>query len=104
MAIQPWFGEAKLGASTVSLDRKKLYLFVFDRPNEYVVVRGLKNKVLKATILGSKVELRTTRQGGGAGVPGWEYAFIDSDSALDRDCTVIELDGELDLFEHHTRD
>ena len=94
------------GASTVSADRRKLYLFVFDRPNDYVVVRGLQNKVLNATILGSGVTLRTQRQGGHAGVPGWEYLYVDSDTALDRDCTVIELelDGELELFEHHTRD
>lgn len=94
------------GASTISADRERLYLFVFDRPNEYVVVRGLKNKVLKARILGSDVTLRTARQGGHAGTPGWEYLYVDSDTALDRDCTVIELelDGPIDLFEQHTRD
>ena len=94
------------GASTMSADRRKLYLFVFDRPNDYVVVRGLKNRVLNATILGSGVTLRTERQGGQAGLPGWEYLYVESDTALDRDCTVIELElaGELALFEHHTRD
>ncbi|MFC5266692.1 hypothetical protein ACFPJ1_31635 [Kribbella qitaiheensis] len=46
---------------------------MFDRPNDYVVVRGLQNKVLNATILGSGVTLRTQRQGGHAGLPGWEY-------------------------------
>lgn len=41
-----------------------------------------------------------------AWLAGWEYLYIDSDTAFDRDCTVIELelDGELELFEHHTRD
>lgn len=62
--------------------------------------------MLNATILGSGVTLRTQRQGSHAGLAGWEYLYIDSDTALDRDCTVIELelDGELELFEHHTRD
>ncbi|HYU86762.1 MAG TPA: alpha-L-fucosidase [Kribbellaceae bacterium] len=94
------------GASTVSLDRRRVYLFCFDRPNEFLVVRGLKNKVLKATILGSGVELRHERVGGLDEVPGWEYLYVDSDTALDRDCTVVELelDGELDLYRTHTRD
>ncbi|MGC4941990.1 alpha-L-fucosidase [Kribbella sp. DT2] len=95
------------GASTVSADRRKVYLFGFDRPNEYFVVRGIRNKVLKATIVGSDVELRIDRQGGGIeGAAGWTYLYVDSDTALDRDCTVVELEleGELDVAEHHTRD
>lgn len=94
------------GPSTVSEDRRRVYLFCFDRPNEYLAVRGLKNEVLKATILGSKVDLRTQRIGGLGEVPGWEYLYIDSDTALDRDCTVVELhlDGTLDLYREHTRD
>lgn len=94
------------GPSTVSEDRRRVYLFCFDRPNEYLAVRGLKNKVLKATVLGSQVDLRTQRIGGLGEVPGWEYLYVDSDTALDRDCTVVELhlDGELDLYREHTRD
>lgn len=94
------------GASTVSTDRRRLYLFCFDRPNEYVVVRGLKNQVLKATILGGGVDLQHRRVGGLGEVPGWEYLSVASDTALDRDCTVIELelDGELDVYRQHTRD
>ena len=63
--------------------------------------------MLKATIVGSGVELRIDRQGGGIeGAAGWTYLYVDSDTALDRDCTVVELEleGELDIAEHHTRD
>ncbi|MFI6905697.1 alpha-L-fucosidase [Nonomuraea sp. NPDC050394] len=93
------------GASTVSADRRTLYLFVFDRPNEFVVLRGVRNKVTSVRVLGGAGELRHERFGGLHEVPGWEYVYL-ADSDLDPLCTVLEvrLDGELEVYRDHTRD
>ncbi|GAA0924495.1 alpha-L-fucosidase [Nonomuraea longicatena] len=92
------------GASTLSADRRKLYLFVFDRPNEFVVLRGVRNKVLGVRTLDGR-ELRHERFGGLHEVPGWEYVYL-TDDHLNPLCTVLEvtLDGELELNRVHTRD
>lgn len=93
------------GPSTLSADRRTLYLFVFDRPNEYVVLRGVRNGVTSARLLGTDTAVRHERHGGLGDVPGWEYVHL-TDDQLDPLCTVIalELDGELDLYRAHTRD
>lgn len=93
------------GPSTLSADRRTLYLFLFDRPNEYVVLRGVRNAVRSARVLGSGTDVRHERVGGLGEVPGWEYLYV-TDDQLDPLCTVValELDGELDLYREHTRD
>ncbi|MEV7194631.1 alpha-L-fucosidase [Streptomyces sp. NPDC093510] len=93
------------GPSTLSADRRTLYLFLFDRPNEYVVLRGVRNAVRSARVLGKGTEVRRERVGGLGDVPGWEYVHL-TDEHLDPLCTVLalELDGELDLYRQHTRD
>ncbi|MET7515903.1 alpha-L-fucosidase [Streptomyces sp. NPDC005480] len=93
------------GPSTLSADRRTLYLFLFDRPNEYVVLRGVRNTVRSARVLGSGTDVRHERVGGLGEVPGWEYLYV-TDDQLDPLCTVValELDGELDLYREHTRD
>ncbi|MFE3448315.1 alpha-L-fucosidase [Nonomuraea sp. NPDC059194] len=92
------------GATTLSADRTTLYLFVFDRPNEFVVLRGVRNRVTGVRTLGGTA-LRHERFGGLGEVPGWEYIHL-SDEHLDPLCTVLEvtLDGELELYRAHTRD
>ncbi|MET7662877.1 alpha-L-fucosidase [Streptomyces sp. NPDC005373] len=93
------------GPSTLSADRHTLYLFLFDRPNEYVVLRGVRNAVRSARVLGTGTDVRHERVGGLGEVPGWEYLYVHDDQ-LDPLCTVValELDGELDLYREHTRD
>ncbi|MFE5005575.1 alpha-L-fucosidase [Streptomyces sp. NPDC056696] len=93
------------GPSTLSADRRTLYLFLFDRPNEYVVLRGVRNGVRSARVLGTGADIRHERVGGLGEVPGWEYLYV-TDDQLDPLCTVValELDGELDLYREHTRD
>ncbi|MCX4641220.1 MULTISPECIES: alpha-L-fucosidase [unclassified Streptomyces] len=93
------------GPSTLSADRRTLYLFLFDRPNEYVVLRGVRNAVRSARVLGTGTDVRHERVGGLGEVPGWEYLYVHDDQ-LDPLCTVValELDGELDLYREHTRD
>ncbi|MFE7226438.1 alpha-L-fucosidase [Nocardioides sp. NPDC057577] len=90
------------GPTAVSADGRTLFLYVLDRPNDYVVVRGLRNQVLKAYVLGSGAELDHQRIGGLHEVPGWEYVFT-TDDALDPLCTVIalELDGEVSVHREY---
>lgn len=87
------------GASTLSPDRRTLYLIAFDRPAEYLAVRGLRNAVRRATVVGSGAELDVRAGGGLGGVPGITYIAI-GERHLDSRATVIalELDGELDLY------
>jgi alpha-L-fucosidase len=87
------------GPSTLSADRRTLYLVCFDAPRELVAVRGLRSKVRRATVLGSGAEL-THRVVGGFGdeVPGMLY--VAAPTELDEYATVLalELDGDLDLY------
>jgi alpha-L-fucosidase len=87
------------GASTLSADRRTLYLIAFDRPAEYLAIRGLTSAIRRATVLGSGEELPVRAVGGMAEVPGISYIGI-GDAQLDEHATVValELDGELDLY------
>ncbi|MFJ2743836.1 alpha-L-fucosidase [Streptomyces sp. NPDC087440] len=93
------------GPSTLSADRRTLFLFLFDRPSEYVVLRGVRNQVSDARVLGTGDELRHERIGGLGDVPGWEYLYLDDDQ-LDPLCTVVavELKEPLDTCRTHSRD
>ncbi|WP_059046948.1 alpha-L-fucosidase [Paenibacillus rubinfantis] len=53
-----------LGGSTLSKDRKTLYLFVYDDPKECVCLKGLCNPIQKITILHSGKELKYDIHGG----------------------------------------
>jgi alpha-L-fucosidase len=90
------------GPTALSADGRTLFLYVLDRPNDYVVVRGLRNQVLRAYVLGTGTELDHQRIGGLHEVPGWEYVFT-TDDDLDPLCTVIalELDGEASVHREH---
>jgi alpha-L-fucosidase len=87
------------GASTLSPDRRALYLTCFDRPVEYVAVRGLRSKVRRATVVATGRELPAQASGGLGEAPGISYVTV-TDADLDPYATVIalELDGELDLY------
>jgi alpha-L-fucosidase len=86
------------GPSTLSADRRTLYLTCFDAPREFVAVRGLHNSVRRATVLGSGAELAHRVVGGFDPVPG--VLYVDAPTAVDEYATVLalELDGELDLY------
>ncbi|MGI5192302.1 alpha-L-fucosidase [Streptomyces sp. CA-288835] len=94
------------GPSTLSADRRTVYLVCFDAPRDSVSVRGLRNRVLRATVLGTGAELGHHVTGGLDTVPG--VTWIDAPAAADLDdqATVlaIELDGELDLYRGAGRD
>ncbi|MFU8871629.1 alpha-L-fucosidase [Micromonospora sp. SL4-19] len=84
------------GPSTISADRRVVYLICFDAPREFVAVRGLRSTVRRVCVLGTGAELAHRVVGGFADVP---VLYIDAPAALDEHATVlaVELDGELDL-------
>jgi alpha-L-fucosidase len=93
------------GPSTLSPDRRHLFLYCFDPPTRTVGVKGLRNAIRRASVLGSGAELGHRVTGGLADVPG--MTWIDAPKPADTDAyaTVIalELDGELDLYRGHGR-
>ncbi|MER6943862.1 alpha-L-fucosidase [Nonomuraea sp. NPDC000554] len=94
------------GPSTLSADRRTLYLTCFDPPRDTVAVRGLRNAVLRARVVGADGELGHAITGELDGVPGILWIDAPPAGAIDPHATVIalELDGELDLYRGMGRD
>ncbi|KAA2260680.1 alpha-L-fucosidase [Solihabitans fulvus] len=92
------------GPTTVSRDRRTLYVFCFDPPRDHITIRGLKTPVKRITVLGTGETLAHRRVGGFSPVPG--MLLIDAPAACDRYVTTlaVELDGELELYRGHGRD
>ncbi|MGW1024486.1 alpha-L-fucosidase [Streptomyces sp. NPDC002577] len=88
------------GPSTLSADRRTLYLTVFDIPRGSIGVRGLRTPVHRVSVLGTGTELGHKVIGGLHEAPG--VLWIDAPAAADLDehATVlaVELDGELDIY------
>jgi alpha-L-fucosidase len=89
------------GPTTLGKDRQTVYLFVFDTPKAPVAIKGLRNKIARAWVVGTTQELKTTRVGGAAwnNIPGVTYVDVPT-SSLDAEVTVIglRLDEPLDLY------
>lgn len=89
------------GGSTVSSDRRTLYLFVYDNPKEAVCLKGLCNPITKVSVLHSGKKLCYEIHGGVPwfGVPGTTWIQM-----TERDChknvTVVrvELEGEIKMY------
>lgn len=79
--------------SVLSEDGKTLYLFVHDQPRESICVKGLQNRVEKATILHSGKELRYTVHGGAPwmGIPGTLWIFMNGEDCGEN-TTVVKLE------------
>ncbi|MET7648261.1 alpha-L-fucosidase [Streptomyces sp. NPDC005426] len=90
------------GPSTLSADRRTLYLTCFDAPREFIAVRGLLNSVRRVTVLGTGTELAHQFIGGFPqhGIPGVLHIHAPATTDQDEYATVIavELDRELDLY------
>ncbi|MBD0739768.1 alpha-L-fucosidase [Streptomyces sp. CBMA29] len=88
------------GPSTLSADRRTLYLTCFDAPRETVSLRGLRNAVRRVTVVGTGTELGHEVTGGLHDVPGVLWIEAPSAADIDEHATVlaVELDGELDLY------
>ncbi|MBS0431155.1 MAG: alpha-L-fucosidase [Proteobacteria bacterium] len=89
------------GDSDVSPDGRTLYLFVTGKPIGPLLVKGLKNRVLGARVLGSGAAATTRLSGkwSSTGAPGLLYIDV-PDGALDPVVTTValRLDGPLALF------
>ncbi|WP_329549275.1 alpha-L-fucosidase [Streptomyces sp. NBC_01356] len=94
------------GPSTLSADRRTLYLTCFDVPREAVSIRGLRNSVRRVSVLGTGAELGHHVTGGLDAVPGVTWIDAPAPADLDEYATVlaVELDGELDLYRGTGRD
>lgn len=82
------------GPTALSRDGKTLFLYLFDDPKENIVLRGVRNKVQKATILGHEDKpLMCERKGGAdwANIPSMIYVDIPHE-LLDENVTVVKLE------------
>lgn len=87
------------GGSTLSKDKKTLYLFVYDRPQEQVMLNGIRSRATRITSMVNGQEL-TSRVIGGApwlNLPGSLWINLPAE-ACDPVCTVLKLeyDSEID--------
>ncbi len=89
------------GASTLSKDSMSLYLFVNNSHAKSVYVKGLKNKIVKAEIVGTTEEIKPKIVGKiyWSSVPGLVYLDIPQ-TAQDEYITVVKLslDKPLQLY------
>jgi alpha-L-fucosidase len=89
------------GPSTMNKARDVLYVMTFDRPVHGLAVKGIRNKIKRASVLGGGSDVGHKFVGGAswANIPGVLYLDVPAE-ALDPHATVIklELDGPLDLF------
>ena len=89
------------GSSTLSKDKKILYLFVKGNPNGEVVLRGLKNNINRIYVVGEGTKLSHQEIGKvyWSHYPGTKYIKL-PEHVLDKNMTVLAvlLDGEVDLY------
>lgn len=82
------------GPSLVSKDGKTIYLCLFDNPKDYILLKGLQNKVQKISVVGTGEELSHVRNGGASwnNIPGILRIGIPSEKSLDKHVTLIQID------------
>jgi len=96
------------GPSTLSADRRTLYLFQLDQPRSEIGVKGIRNPVRSATVLGDeaapplKLAHRVSGGASWAGIPGVLWLTLPAE-AQHPHATVIKLefDEPLDLYTGH---
>ncbi|MGX4583892.1 alpha-L-fucosidase [Paenibacillus chitinolyticus] len=90
-----------LGGSTLSKDKKTLYLFVYDDPKESVCLKGLSSKIRTITVLHSGKELTYDIHGGVPWfqIPGTTWIHLTQEDTHDYVTVLkIELEDELDMY------
>lgn len=90
-----------LGGSTMSQDEETLYLFVYDKPNESVCLKGLCNKIKKATVLHSGKELTWEIHGGVPwfNIPGTTWINLTAEDCNEHVTVLkLELEGKVDMY------
>lgn len=89
------------GGSTLSKDKKTLYLFVHDTPQESVCLKGLSTKIKRASVLHSGKELTHEIQGGVPwfNIPGTTWIHITPEEAHEHITVIkVELEDEIDMY------
>jgi alpha-L-fucosidase len=93
------------GPTLLSKDNTKIYLCLFDSPNNYISLKGIQNKVKSIKVIGGAQELNFVRNGGAAwnNIPGILRIQCPDKDDLDPYVTVleVELEGELNLYRGH---
>jgi alpha-L-fucosidase len=91
------------GSTTLSQDRTVLYVIAYDRPVEGLAVKGIKNKVLSAEVLGyGPVAAKAVGGAPWADLPGVLWVDV-PEAAIDPYATVVKLtlDGPLNTYTGH---
>ncbi len=92
-----------MGNSTISKDRKTLYLFYYDKPMGELALKGIKTAVKKMSVLGAEAgaerEISFYKVGGFLDMPGMLWINLPQDY-VDENCTVIKVEFEeaLDIY------
>lgn len=83
------------GGSTLSTDKRTLYLFTYGRPNGYLMLNGIHNTEMKVTSMVSGRELAWNITGGAPWVnmPGQIWIEV-GEQDIDDVCTVIKVEFE----------
>ena len=87
-----------LGGSTISADKQTLYLFVYDKPQETLCLKGIKTPIRRVSVLHTGEELKVTYTGSlpWSGIPGTAWIWA-KNMKLHPYATVlkVELEGEI---------
>ena len=89
------------GGSTLSKDKKTLYLFIYDTPQESICLKGLSTKIKKASVLHSGKELKHEIHGGVPwfNIPGTTWIYVDAEDAHEHTTVIkVELEDEIDMY------
>ena len=93
------------GPTLLSKDNKKIYLCLFDTPNNYISLRGIQNKVKSIKVIGNEQNLNFERNGGAAwnNITGILRIEVPKIENMDSYVTILEVDleDELKLYRGH---
>ena len=94
------------GYTALSKDKTILYLYVDNKPNGPLLIKGLKNKINRIWVVGNGTKLSHQVMGKQywSSVPGLLYIDV-PEEVQDKDVTVIAvlLDGPVDLFHEEVK-
>jgi len=89
------------GPTSLSKDKTILYLYLDNKPNGPIAIKGLKNKVNRIWVVGNGTKLKSTVSGKQywSSTPGILYIDV-PEKVQDKEVTVIAvlLDGKVDLY------
>ncbi|RXJ49936.1 alpha-L-fucosidase [Gelidibacter gilvus] len=93
------------GPTLLNKDETKIYLALFDTPNNYISLKGIQNKVKSIKVVGNGQELSFERNGGAAwnNIPGILRIEVPQVKNLDANVTIleVELEDPLKLYRGH---